>query len=209
MNLLYSNDTLGNYPESWYSATAQHLNAFPNLKGSRKYDICVVGAGYTGLSAALHLSKLGYSVAVLDAHRVGFGASGRNGGQLGAGQRVNQDELVHQLGDKNADKMWQLANDAVNTVKGIIGEYKIDCHIKPGIATLGFNSKEVKELHQYAEYLQKRYEYEGLEILTHEACNALCRSKKYTGGILDMNAAHIHPLRFVFGLAKAAIQTGS
>ena len=146
-------------------------------------------------------------MAVLDAHRVGFGASGRKGGQLGAGQRVNQDELVYQLGDKNAYKMWQLANDAVNTVKEIIEEYKIDCHIKPGIATLGFNSKEVKELHQYAEYLQKRYKYEGLEILTHEACNALCRSKKYTGGILDMNAAHLHPLRFVFGLAKAAIQT--
>ena len=209
MNLLYSNDTLGNYPESWYSATAQHLNAFPSLKGSRKYDICVVGAGYTGLSAALHLSKLGYSVAVLDAHRVGFGASGRNGGQLGAGQRVNQDELVHQLGDKNADKMWQLANDAVNTVKEIIGEYKIDCHIKPGIATLGFNSKEVKELHNYAEYLKKRYSYTGLELLSQEECNTLCCSEKYTGGILDMNAAHLHPLRFIFGLAKAAVRAGT
>ena len=209
MNLLYSNDTQGNYPESWYSATAQHLNAFPSLKGSRKYDICVVGAGYTGLSAALHLSKLGYSVAVLDAHRVGFGASGRNGGQLGAGQRVNQDELVYQLGDKNADKMWQLANDAVNTVKEIIGEYKIDCHIKPGIATLGFNSKEVKELHNYAEYLKKRYSYTGLELLSQEECNTLCCSKKYTGGILDMNAAHLHPLRFIFGLAKAAVRAGT
>ena len=103
MNLLYSNDTQGNYPESWYSATTQHLNVFPSLKGSRKYDICIVGAGYTGLSAALHLSKLGYSVAVLDAHRVGFGASGRNGGQLGTGQRLNQDELIRQLGESNAD----------------------------------------------------------------------------------------------------------
>ena len=91
MNLLYSNDTQGKYPDSWYSATAQPLNAFPSLKGSKKYDICIVGAGYTGLSSALHLSNLGYSVAVLDAHRVGFGASGRNGGQLGTGQRVNQD----------------------------------------------------------------------------------------------------------------------
>ena len=92
MNLLYSNDTQGNYPESWYSATAEPLNAFTNLKGSKKYDICIIGAGYTGLSSALHLSNLGYSVAVLDAHRVGFGASGRNGGQLGAGQRLS---LIH------------------------------------------------------------------------------------------------------------------
>ena len=114
MNLLYSNDTQGKYPESWYSATAEPLGAFPNLKGSKKYDICIVGAGYTGLSSALHLSNLGYSVAVLDAHRVGFGASGRNGGQLGAGQRVYQDELVNKVGENNADKMWHLANDAVS-----------------------------------------------------------------------------------------------
>ena len=120
MNLLYSNDTQGNYPESWYSATAKQLNVFPSLKGTQKYDICIVGAGYTGLSTALHLSNLGYSVAVVDAHRVGFGASGRNGGQLGTGQRINQDKLVHQLGENNADDMWLLANDAVSTVKEII-----------------------------------------------------------------------------------------
>ena len=209
MNLLYSNDTQGNYPQSWYSATAEPLNAFPNLKGSRKYDICIVGAGYTGLSSALHLSSLGYSVAVLDAHRVGFGASGRNGGQLGAGQRVNQDELVSKIGQNNADKMWHLANDAVSTVKEIIKKNNIDCHIKPGIATLGFNSKEVKELHNYAEYLKKRYSYKGLELLSQEECNTLCRSEKYTGGILDMNAAHLHPLRFIFGLAKAAVLAGT
>lgn len=209
MNLLYSNDTQGNYPESWYSATAEPLSAFPNLKGSKKYDICIVGAGYTGLSSALHLSNLGYSVAVLDAHRVGFGASGRNGGQLGAGQRVYQDELVNKVGEENADKMWYLANDAVNTVKDIIKKNKIDCQIKPGIATLGFKSREVKELHNYAEYLEKRYSYKGLELLSHADCNTLCYSEKYTGGILDMNAAHLHPLRFVFGLAKAAVLAGT
>ena len=209
MNLLYSNDTQGNYPESWYSATAKQLNVFPSLKGTQKYDICIVGAGYTGLSTALHLSNLGYSVAVVDAHRVGFGASGRNGGQLGTGQRINQDKLVHQLGENNADDMWLLANDAVNTVKKIIRENRIDCQIRPGIATLGFNSTEVKELHKYAEYLEKRYNYNKLEILNHTDCNTLCCSKKYKGGILDMNAAHLHPLRFVFGLAKAAVQAGT
>ena len=209
MNVLYSNDTQGNYPDSWYLATAQPLDAFPSLKGSKKYDICIVGAGYTGLSSALHLSNLGYSVAVLDAHRVGFGASGRNGGQLGAGQRIYQDELVSKIGENNADKLWHLASDAVSTVKDIIKTNKIDCHIKPGIATLGFNSKEVKELHNYAEYLEKRYSYIGLELLNPQDCNNLCCSEKYTGGILDMNAAHLHPLRFVFGLAKAAVTAGT
>ena len=76
-------------------------------------------------------------------------------------------------------------------------------------AVLGFNSKEVKELHNYAEYLKKRYSYTGLELLSQEQCNTLCCSEKYTGGILDMNAAHLHPLRFIFGLAKAAILAGT
>ena len=209
MNLLHSNDTLGKYPDSWYAATAKHLDPFPILKGAKKYDVCIVGAGYTGLSTALHLSKLGYSVAVLEAHRVGFGASGRNGGQLGAGQRVSQDELVSYLGEKHAHNLWLLAKDAVNTVKEIIKTNKIDCHLKPGVATLGFNSKEVKGLHQYAEYLEKTYNYDGLEKLDHKVCSEICGSEKYKGGSLDMNAAHLHPLRFVFGLAKAAIQAGA
>jgi Glycine/D-amino acid oxidases (deaminating) len=109
----------------------------------------------------------------------------------------------------DVDKLWHLANDAVSTVKDIIKTNKIDCHIKPGVATLGFNSNEVKELHNYAEYLEKRYSYKGLELLSHADCNTLCCSEKYTGGILDMNAAHLHPLRFVFGLAKAAVLAGT
>ena len=94
-------------------------------------------------------------------------------------------------------------------VKEIIKTNKIDCHLKPGVATLGFNSKEVKGLHQYAEYLEKKYNYDGLEKLDHKVCSVICGSEKYKGGILDMNAAHLHPLRFVFGLAKAAIQAGA
>ena len=147
------------------------------LKVPKKYDICIVGAGYTGLSSALHLSNLGYSVAVLDAHRVGFGASGRNGGQLGAGQRVNQDELVSKIGENNADKMWHLANDALSTVKEIIKTNKLTVTSSLG-SPLGFNSKEVKELHNYAEYLKKD-SYTGLELLSKKTV-ILCVALKNT-----------------------------
>ena len=92
---------------------------------------------------------------------------------------VYQDELVNKIGENNADKMWHLANDAVSTVKEIIKTNKIDCHIKPGIATLGFNSKEVKELHNYAEYLEKRYSYKGLELLIPKTV-ILCVAPKNT-----------------------------
>ena len=87
MDLLYSNDKKGQYPASWYAATATPMDPFPPLKGETRADVCIVGAGYTGLSAALHLAEAGLDVVLLEAQRVGFGASGRNGGQLGSGQR--------------------------------------------------------------------------------------------------------------------------
>ena len=83
MQLLYSNDKRGAYPNSWYAATTTPLDPFPVLKGETQADVCVIGAGYTGLSTALHLAQAGRDVVLIDAQRVGFGASGRNGGQLG------------------------------------------------------------------------------------------------------------------------------
>ena len=88
MNLLHANDQPGTYPDSWYAATAEPPPARPPLAGDQRADVCVVGAGYTGLSAALHLAQRGYAVTILEAQRIGFGASGRNGGQVGSGQRV-------------------------------------------------------------------------------------------------------------------------
>ena len=94
MNLLHANDRPGEYPASYYAATATPLTPFHMLKGQVRADVCVIGGGYTGLSAALHLAEKGYDVVLLEAHRVGFGASGRNGGQVASGQRRDQDELV-------------------------------------------------------------------------------------------------------------------
>ena len=87
MNLLHANDKAGQYPASYYAATKAPLDPYPVLQGTVQADVGIVGGGYTGLSAALHLAQRGYSVALLEAHKVGFGASGRNGGQVGSGQR--------------------------------------------------------------------------------------------------------------------------
>ena len=102
MDLLYANDRAGAYPDSWYAATATPLPAFPALKGEARADVCVIGGGYTGLSAALHLAEAGRRVILLEAQRVGFGASGRNGGQLGSGQRQDQEVLEKMLGRDDA-----------------------------------------------------------------------------------------------------------
>ena len=208
MNLLYSNDRRGEYPASWYAATAHELPAFPALEGEARADVCVVGAGYTGLSAALHLAEAGLSVVLLEAQRVGFGASGRNGGQLGSGQRLAQDELEAIVDQAEAPKLWQLGEDAKDLVKHLIARHRIDCDLKPGVAWAGSSRGDVNHLHEYAGLLQNRYGYDQIEALDAEAFHAICPSPDYRGGVMDWGAGHLHPLNFALGLARAARDAG-
>lgn len=165
MNLLYANDRRGQYPNSWYAATATPLNRFAPMKGAQKADVCVIGAGYTGLSAALHLAEAGRDVVLLEAQRVGFGASGRNGGQLGSGQRQEQDVLEKMVGLDHARRLWQLGQEAKALVRGLIAKHSIDCHLKPGIAHTASSDADVAELHAYADHLATVYGYEQIETL--------------------------------------------
>lgn len=208
MNLLYSNDRKGKYPASWYAATADLIDPQAPLRGAAHADVCIVGAGYTGLSTALHLAEAGLDVVVLEAHRAGFGASGRNGGQLASGQRMSQDGLEALVGDAEAAKLWQLGEASKNLVKDLIARHRIDCDLKPGIASTGSTNAEVRELHAYAAHLEKQYGYDQIETLDAQACHALCPSPDYKGGILDMGAGHLHPLNFALGLARAALAAG-
>lgn len=208
MNLLFSNDTRGAYPQSWYAATADFLEPFAPLRGETRADVCVVGGGYTGLSTALHLAEAGLDVVLVEAHRVGFGASGRNGGQLGSGQRLEQDGLEALMGKPEAAKLWQMAEDAKALVKGLIARHGIDCALKPGVAHTGSNAREVREIHQYGAHLADRYGYDQIEMLDEAACYALCPSPDYKGGYLDRGAAHLHPLNYALGLARAALAAG-
>lgn len=209
MNLLYSNDSKGKYPDSWYAATAQHLPPFPTFQGERRADVCVVGGGYTGLSAALHLAEKGFDVILLEAQRVGFGASGRNGGQLGTGQRMEQDALEKLVGRDDADKLWQLGEDAKSLVRGLIDTHNIDCQYKPGIAHACFNDRETREEHDYTDFLRDRYGYDQIVKLDRDGMQKVCPSPKYVGGSVDVGAGHLHPLSYALGLAKAAQTAGA
>lgn len=208
LNLLHSNDRAGEYPNSWYAATAEFLPEQPPLQDEARADVCVVGGGYTGLSAALHLAEAGYSVVLLEAQRVGFGASGRNGGQLGSGQRNEQDEIERYMGLDNAKLLWALAEDAKDLVKGLIEKHQIDCYLKPGIAHLGFSQKEMNSLHQEVEHLSSVYGYDQITPLDRAQGYELCPSPTYHGGYLDTGAGHLHPLRYALGLARAALEAG-
>ena len=209
MTLLHANDRAGEYPESWYAATAEPLARLAPLAGETRADVCVVGAGYTGLSAALHLAERGLDVVLLEAQRVGFGASGRNGGQLGSGQRMDQHVVERLVGREDAAKLWALAEEAKALVKALITRHRIACHLKPGIAHLGFSRRDVAAEHAYADHLAERYGYEHLQKLDAAAAREICPSPRYRGGTLDMDAAHLHPLSLALGLARAARDAGA
>lgn len=208
MNLLHENDQLGQYPSSWYAATANSLPPFPSLKGAVKADICIIGAGYTGLSAALHLAEAGYDVTVLEAHRVGWGASGRNGGQLGSGQRREQDDLEKMLGMDHAKRLWEIAQQSKAAVRSLIKTHKIDCNLRNGVAHTDWHASDVPAEHAYAEKLQSQYGYDEISILDKDQTRALVGTNAYHGGTLDMGAGHLHPLNYALGLAQAAKDAG-
>jgi gamma-glutamylputrescine oxidase len=133
LDLLTANDRPGVYPASWYAATATPLAAFPALEGDVTADVCVVGGGYTGLSAALHLAEAGFDVVLVEAQRVGWGASGRNGGQVGSGQRREQAWLERQFGRGPARALWEMGEAAKALVGGLVARHAIACDLRPGI----------------------------------------------------------------------------
>ncbi len=144
MNLLHANDRRGEYPASYYAATATPMDRLPALTGEARADVCVIGGGYTGLSAALHLAQAGMSVVLLEAHRVGFGASGRNGGQVGSGQRLDQDDLEKMAGKGPARALWDLSQDAKALVRSLIADHAMDATFHPGIVHACRTEAEVR-----------------------------------------------------------------
>jgi gamma-glutamylputrescine oxidase len=209
MNLLHENDRAGRYPASWYAATADPLPPFAPLDGDATADVCIVGGGYTGLSAALHLAEAGRRVILLEAHRVGFGASGRNGGQLGSGQRQDQETLEKMVGRDEAARLWHMGEDAKALVHDLVARHGIDCDLKPGVAWAGTTRGEADDLEHYAAFLWDRYGYDRIDAMDAARFHALCPSPAYKGGLLDMGAGHLHPLRLALGLARAAAAAGA
>ena len=209
MNLLFANDRPGEYPASYYAATRAPFAPCPELRGAVQADVCIIGAGYTGLSAALHLAEAGLKVVVLEAHRVGFGASGRNGGQVGSGQRLDQTEMERITGRENARRYWDLAQDAKALVRDLITRHAMPVTFHPGIAHACWHDREVRDTHVYAEKLQRDYGYDQLEPLDRRGIGQLIGSQVYKGGEVDHGAGHLHPLNFAIGLAQAAQSAGA
>ncbi len=188
---------------SYYAATAHSEPNRPALFGQTRADICIIGGGFTGLNAALTLAATGRSVMLLEQNRVGWGASGRNGGQLHSGQRRDQDYLETEFGHSAAQKLWRMAEDAKALALGRIKEYDIDCDWTPGLISAAHKSRYVDEEHRYADKLAKAYGYDLVDKLDQGELEAAIGTNVYHGGVRDRGAGHLHPLNFALGLAKA------
>ncbi|WP_127088494.1 NAD(P)/FAD-dependent oxidoreductase [Aquabacter cavernae] len=196
------------HPQSWYAATAHALPHLPPLRGQVTADVAIVGAGFTGLSAALHLAEAGLKVVVLERGRIGCGASGRNGGQLHSGQRRDQEYLEKVVGPDDARKLWDMAQEAKALVHDLIARHKIECDYRPGLIHADHKARYVPEGHAYARHLAEHYGYDQIDLLDREQIHALVGAPGYYGGTLDHGAGHLHPLNFTLGLARAALAQG-
>jgi gamma-glutamylputrescine oxidase len=193
---------------SYYEATAHRAQTTPPLSDSIRADVCVIGAGYTGLMAALELAERGHRAVVLEAGLMADGASGRNGGQLGSGQRRHQRWLEAKFGRERAKQYWRIAEDAKALAKRRIAEHRISCDLKPGILTAAHKPQLFAEIAAEAEHLQAEYGYDKLRILTKSETAEMLGTAVYHGGVLDNDAAHLHPLNYALGLARAAQTKG-
>lgn len=197
------------HPQSYYAATARALTSLAPLTGEHSTDVGIVGGGYTGLSCALHLAQRGYDVALLEAQRVGWGASGRNGGQLSGGQRKDQDTLERWFGVALAHQLWELGEASKALVKDLIDRHAISCDLKPGILNAAHKPALAEAFWRYAEKLQQDYGYAHAEPVAKAEMHAMVASADFHGGYLDRDAAHLHPLNFALGLARAATAAGA
>ena len=209
MSILYRNDRQGALPDSWYAATANIAADRPTLKGQMTADVCIIGAGYTGLSAARHLAAKGLDVVVVDAHRVGFGASGRNGGQVCSGYNTSMRGLAKKYGADHAQRLWDLAQEAKGDVRKLCQTDIQEANFRPGIAEAAVRANEVGDMHRDAAFLQDTYGHNAIQTLDRATINDLIKTPDYFGGHLDNSAGHIHPLRYTFGLARLAETAGA
>lgn len=195
-------------PETLYSTSTEAMHTFAPLEGKTEFDVCIIGGGFTGVSTALHLAAQGKRVAVLEANRLGWGASGRNGGHVGVGQRVSQRYLEKHHGRELAKALWQLSLEAVTHLQHLIIEHGIDCDLKRGILHLAAKSSHVADLQDEAEHLQKSYHYDQMRFVGTDEAHQMIGSSRYHAGVLDEGSLTLNPLALLLGLARAAEARG-
>ncbi len=195
------------YPSSYYAASANPTPHRETLACQVEADVCVIGAGYTGLSTALFLLEHGFRVVVLEAARVGFGASGRNGGQIVNSYSRDIDSVERSVGTNEARLIGAMAFEGGQIIRERIERYGIECDLKDGGVFAAFNAKQLKHL-EAQKSLWERYGYRQLELLDRQGIRNVVACERYLGGMLDHGGGHIHPLNLALGEAAAIESLG-
>ena len=189
---------------SFYRSSVEDLNSQDQLTSNIDTDICIIGGGLTGISSAINLSKKGYSVILCEARKIGWGASGRNGGQLGIGMRKDQFTIEKKLGMRHAKELWSLGLEAVDEVKNLIKENKINCHLVNGVMSTACFEKDIDEYKFEIEHMAKYYNFGAYTFYNKLEINEEINSKMYLAGMLNSASYHLNPLKLTIGLAKVA-----
>ncbi|RWN25990.1 FAD-binding oxidoreductase [Mesorhizobium sp.] len=194
---------------SWYEDTAGPRPEYPALDGDRTCDVVIVGGGFTGLSAAAHLAKAGSNVVLIEARRFGDGASGRNGGQLGTGQRAWAEELEAEYGFSRAKALFDLAEEAKAHLLEFAAVNKIEIDYMPGQMSVAHKQRYVDDYKAHAEIMANRFGYPHITFMDARETAERLGSTRYFGGTRDTGTGHIHPLKLAIGTAKVAAQAGA
>ncbi|MNF53389.1 Gamma-glutamylputrescine oxidoreductase [compost metagenome] len=195
------------YPQSYYAFSANPVPPRPELIGETETDVCIVGAGYTGLSTALFLLENGFKVTILEAAKVGFGASGRNGGQIVNSYSRDIDVIERTSNAKHAQLMGEMAFEGGRIIRDRIKKYDIKCDLKNGGVFAAITKKQMGHL-EAQKKLWERYGHTQLEMLDAKRIREVAATDSYIGGMLDMSGGHIHPLNLALGEAAAVESLG-
>ncbi|WP_281825896.1 NAD(P)/FAD-dependent oxidoreductase [Jannaschia rubra] len=205
---LHANRDRGVWPRTFYADGLVLPDPMPPLKGQVDADLCIVGAGITGLSAALHAAQAGMEVVVLEAQRVGWGASGRNGGQVGTGFNWPQRKMEAKLGRADARALWDLAEEAKALTRTLIADHAPDANWRPGVLAAARTDTEFATLRKEAAWMAAHYGTAAVP-LDRAALADRIGTEAYAGGVLDETAGFCDPLAYTLGLARAAQAAGA
>jgi len=195
------------YPNSYYAATSRYPLLFEHLEGQRHADVCIIGAGFSGINTAIELAERGLSVIVLEAKRIGWGASGRNGGQLIRGVGHDLAPFRNRIGEDGIAYLEKAGLESVKIVAQRIEQHAIDCDLRWGFAELAHNRKHLRALEAEQEHLI-RLGSPGVRLIGARHMAEIVDSQRYCGALLDPNSGHLHPLNLALGEAQVARQLG-
>lgn len=205
MNFLSADRELTRH--SYYAATAVRGAGYAALDGDASCDVAIVGGGLAGLSAAIELAQRGHAVRVLEAREVGFGASGRNGGQAIHGLACDIGEIEAQLGADEARRVFGMSVEALDLIRARCQQFAIDADWQDGFLGVAVNARKARELLAGAEHLATRYAY-PMTVAAGAQVRQWIASPRYVAAVHDAHSGHLHPLKYTLGLARAAAQLG-